>query len=115
MVDGRVSMTKTIVSLSRAFLIVAALALAPAAAKAQTAGPLESASSGSVDAYRAMAITVGVVGGAIVATVLTEGLVLPLLSGTGAADAAARLVGVSGTVFGAVAGGLYADDWYARQ
>ncbi len=107
-------MTKTIVSLSRALLIVAALALAPAAAKAQT-GPLESSTSGSLDAYRAMAITAGVVGGAIVATVLTEGLILPLIGGSGAADAAAKLVGVSGTVFGAVAGGLYADDWYARQ
>lgn len=106
-------MSKTIVHLSRAFVIVAALALVPATAKAQS----PSAGS-SFEAYRAMAITAGVIGGAVVATVVTDGLILPILAGGGrggVSGMAEQLVSTAGTVFGAVAGGLYADDWYAKQ
>jgi len=110
-------MAKTLVNLSRAFVIVAALALVPAAAKAQSLSASPSA-SGSLDAYRAMAITAGVIGGAVVATVVTDGLILPILAGGGRggiSGMAEQLVSTAGTVFGAVAGGLYADGWYAQQ
>lgn len=111
-------MFKTLVSLSRALVIVAALALVPAAAKAQGAGlPAEPAAS-SFDAYRAMAISAGVIGGAVVATIATDGLILPILAAGGrggASGMAHQLISTAGTVFGAVAGGLYADDWYAKQ
>lgn len=111
---------KTLISLTRALVIVAALAVVPAAAKAQTLGGSASAPS-SFDAYRAMAITAGVVGGAAVATVLTDGLILPVLAtatggmGGGPAGLVGHVISVGGTVFGAVAGGLYADEWYAKQ
>ena len=108
-------MMKMLVSWSRALVVVVALAFAPAVAEAQTNGSSVTVAGGTFDAYRAMAITAGVVGGAVVATVLTEGLILPLIGGGGAANAAAKVIAVSGTVFGAVAGGLYADAWYARQ
>jgi len=108
-------MFKTLVSLTRALVIVAAVALVPAAAKAQTAG-VAPASSG-FDAYKAAAITAGVIGGAVVATIITDGLILPIIaSGNGnVANIASQLISVGGTVFGAVAGGLYAEEWYAKQ
>lgn len=109
-------MMKTLVSLSRALVVVAALTLVPAAAKAQS---LSASSSGSsFEAYRAMAITAGVIGGAVVATIVTDGLVLPILAAGGrggVSGMAHQLISTGGTVFGAVAGGLYADDWYAKQ
>ena len=108
-------MMKSLVVLSRALVVVAALAVVPGAAKAQC---LSSSSGGSFEAYRAMAITAGVIGGAVVATVVTDGLILPILAGSGrggVAGMAEQLVSTAGTVFGAVAGGLYADDWYSKQ
>lgn len=110
-------MMKTLISLSRALVIVAALALVPAAAKAQTGGLSPAPAASSFDAYRAMAITAGVIGGAAVATVVTDGLILPILVGGrgGMSGIAGQLISTAGTVFGAVAGGLYANDWYANQ
>ncbi len=108
-------MAKTFVNLGRALVVVAALAVAPGAAKAQG---LSGSSGGSFEAYRAMAITAGVIGGAVVATIVTDGLILPILAGGGrggVSGMAEQLVSTAGTVFGAVAGGLYADDWYAKQ
>ncbi|MEQ8813274.1 MAG: hypothetical protein RLO51_07485 [Thalassobaculum sp.] len=108
-------MMKSLVVLSRALVVVAALAVVPGAAKAQS---LSSSAGSSFEAYRAMAITAGVIGGAVVATVVTDGLILPILAGGGRgglAGVAEQLVSTAGTVFGAVAGGLYADDWYSKQ
>lgn len=111
-------MLKTIVSLSRALVVVAALALVPAAAKAQTSSFPAAPAASSFDGYRAMAITAGVIGGAVVATIVTDGLILPILAGGGRggiSGMAEGLISTAGTVFGAVAGGLYADEWYATQ
>ena len=114
---GSLGMTKTLVTVSRALVIVAALAIAPTAAKAQSLGGSTAASS--FDAYRAMAITAGVVGGAVIATIVTDGLILPVLASGGinggAANVATRLISASGTVFGAISGGMFADDWYSKQ
>ena len=109
-------MMKSLFSLSRALVVVAALALVPGAAKAQSLS--SSSSADGFEAYRAMAITAGVIGGAVVATIVTDGLVLPILAaggGGGVSGIAQQLISTGGTVFGAVAGGLYADDWYAKQ
>ncbi len=88
----------------------AAAAAAPAAAEAST-----------FDSYRAMALTAGIIGGAVVATVVTDGLILPLycwMTGTTGAGAGAGAMagtqafrGTMGTL-GAVSGGLYADAKY---
>lgn len=113
-------MLKTLMTLGRALVVVTAIAFVPAAAKAQSpaaAGP----SVGSFDGYRAMAITAGVVGGAVVGTVVTDGIVLPVLGyagggmGGGMANVAAGLISATGTVFGAVSGALYADNWYTGR
>lgn len=109
-------MMKTLLSVSRALVIVSALAMVPAAAKAQSLSA--SSSEGGFEAYRAMAITAGVIGGAVVATIVTDGLVLPILAAGGrggVSGMAQQLLSTGGTVFGAVAGGLYANDWYAKQ
>jgi len=110
-------MLKALVSLMCALAIVTAVSLVPAAAKAQTAAAPAASTGSSFDAYRAAAITAGVIGGAVVATVITDGLILPIIaSGNGGvANIATHLISVGGTVFGAVAGGMYADDWYAKQ
>ena len=109
---------KTLVAVTRALVIVAALTLVPAAAKAQSLGS-SSTSASSFDAYRAMAITAGVVGGAVVATIVTDGLILPVIAGCGmnggAAAMATRLISAGGTVFGAIAGGMLGDEWYSKQ
>lgn len=109
-------MLKSLVSLTCAMVVVAAVGLMPGAAKAQTAVPAAPAAS-SFDGYRAAAITAGVIGGAVVATIVTEGLIVPIIAsgGNNMAGVAANLVSAAGTVYGAVAGGLYADQWYAKQ
>lgn len=110
-------MLKSLVSLTCALVIVAAVALVPGVAKAQTAGAPAASAASSFDAYRAAAITAGVIGGAVVATIVTDGLILPIIaSGNGGvANVASQLISVGGTVFGAVSGGLYANDWYSKQ
>lgn len=62
-------------TLAGAGAITVAMALAPLAAQAQSAAP---AAAGGFDAYRALAVTVGVIGGATVAVVATDGLIVPL-------------------------------------
>lgn len=110
-------MLKSLLSLAGALAIVLAVGLMPAAAQAQTAAAPAPAASSSFDGYRAAAITAGVVGGAVIATVITDGLILPIIAsgGNNMAGVAANLVSVAGTVYGAVAGGLYADQWYGKQ
>jgi hypothetical protein len=115
-------MLKTLVSMTRAVVIVAALALMPAAAQSQELGnTLRSTSEAAskavnnYDAYQAMAITAGVVGGAIVATVLTDGLILPVISYANGGGSVAHIVSVAGTVFGAVSGAIIGNQWYANQ
>lgn len=110
--------------LARALVVVAALML-PAAAHAQSSGGQVEVpgTSTSVDFYRAAAVTAGVVGGAIIAAVATEGLIVPVLAYGGEMAGVAGAIPAAGTelfvntmrLFGAVAGGFYADAWYAGQ
>ena len=101
-------------------------------AKAQAVQPIvpEAAQTSSFDAYRAVAITAGVVGGAVVATIVTDGLILPVYGtltgssigalGQGNALALVHTQGYalfrgSMRLLGAVSGGLYADAWYTGE
>lgn len=99
-----------------------------------------STTASEFDGYRAMAITAGVIGGAVLAAILTDGLIIPAYAyltgaevgaaGAGAAAGAGRLgmqgggtAHHAGTQFfrgsmrllGAVSGGLYADSKYTAS
>ena len=105
---------------------------APAAAT-----PAVKEASGDFDGYRALVITAGVVGGAVVAAILTDGLIIPTYAyltgaeagGIGAAAGAGHMwmsgagtsmashsgysyLGAGMRLLGAVSGGLYADSKY---
>jgi hypothetical protein len=117
----------------RKFLIVASIALFPAAAAAQEATapaasstpslsesvPLPRAESG-LDGYQVAAISVGALAGVVVANMVTGGLITPvLMSGAGGAGVMAHGVGwmavkAGVTAVGAVGGG-YAGDWVYQQ
>jgi len=116
----------------RAGLIAAALLAAPAAAQAQISPPTVERAS-SFDAYRALAITFGVVAGSAVAVIVTDGLIIPVYSavtgagsavmstatggavGGGAAGAGSGLLSGAVRLFGAITGGLVADSWYLNR
>jgi len=108
-------------SMLRAGVIAAALLAAPVTASgvalAQAYPPTVERVS-SFDAYRALAITFGVVAGSAVAVIVTDGLIIPIYSavtGAGSAVAAGEGYGLmSGAIrlFGAISGGLIADSWY---
>ena len=129
-------------TIAAAGLIASSLALAPAGAQAQTAAP---AAPSSFDAYRVVAVTAGVIAGAVVATVVTDGLIIPVYAyatGAGGMSAgnmlgaagmgAAESVGMGGMgggaahagygilrgsmrLLGAIGGGFYADSWYTGR
>ena len=136
----------TVKTIVRAGLIAAALLAAPLSAQAQTA-PLPNAAANAVssfDAYRAAAITAGVIVGATVAVIVTEGLIIPAYAyvtgaGTTAATGSAAGAATAGTMattsgttaagaghgyafvhgaarlFGAISGGFIADGWDMSQ
>jgi len=135
----------TVKSIIRAGLIAVALlaaapAIVPGAARAQVQPPTVDQIS-SFDAYRALAITVGVVAGSAVAVIVTDGLIIPVygavtgagsavmstvtggaIGGAGGAGGTAVAAGegyglLSGAVrlFGAITGGLIADSWYMSR
>lgn len=129
----------------RVALIVAALGLVPASAKAQEAD------AGGIQIYRAAAITAGAVAGVVVAGIVTEGLIIPAYvwaaGGPGAVGAGAGPIAAAmsapaqmgGALMaaanealtfsaanfvilhnimgatGAVAGGLWGDAWYRNN
>lgn len=126
-------------TIAAAGLIASSLALVPAGAQAQTAAP---AAPSSFDSYRVVAVTAGVIAGAAIATIVTDGLIIPVYAyatGAGSLSAgnmigaagmgAAESVGMAGTVthagygilrgsarlLGAIGGGFYADSWYTSQ
>ncbi len=119
--------------LARALVVVLGLVVAGATgAQAQSSVPAvpESIEASGFDAYRAVAVTAGVVGGAVVATIVTDGLILPvygMLTGSSIGalgqGSALALVHTPGYAFfrgsmrllGAVSGGLYADAWYTGE
>lgn len=124
-------MTK-LLNFAKGLVIVLGLAfVAATGAKAQTVQPIVPEVQGSsFDAYRAVAITAGVVGGAVVATIVTDGLILPVYGtltgssigalGQGNAFALVHTQGYalfrgSMRLLGAVSGGLYADAWYTGE
>ena len=105
---------KTIV---RAGLIAAALLAAPLSAQAQTA-PMPNAASNAVssfDAYRAAAITAGVIVGATVAVIVTEGLIIPAYAYVTGAGHGYAFVHGAARLFGAISGGFSADGWYMSR
>jgi hypothetical protein len=106
---------------------VAEVATIPAA----SASPAQT--TDSFDGYRALIISAGVIGGAAVAAILTDGLIVPVLSYLAGGEAAGAAVGAGagrmavGTshhsysflrgslrLLGAVSGGLYADSKYTE-
>lgn len=97
-------------TVAAAGLIASSLALAPAGAQAQTAAaPAEAAASG-FDGYRVLAVTAGVIAGAAVAAVVTDGLIIPVYAyATGAAGMGGMGGGMAagaGAGEGAAAGGF---------
>ena len=72
--------------------------------------------SHSFDVYRAAAITTGLVAGSLIAVVVTDGLIIPVLATAGGGGGAS--LGVMRAVlnlFGAVSGGMYADTLYLNR
>lgn len=122
----------TIKTLAAAGLIASSLAMAPSGAQAQTAAPAAATGSG-FDSYRVLAVTAGVIAGAAVATIVTDGLIIPVYAyatGTtapamagagagagmgvwhGATHGGYQLLQGGMRVLGAIGGGFYADSWY---
>lgn len=94
---------KTLKTLAAAGAIASAMALAPGAAHAQTGS--------GFDGYRLLAVTAGVVGGAIVAAVVTDGVIIPVYAwatapAAGAAAGGAAMAGAEAAGAGAGAGGM---------
>ncbi len=101
--------------LTGAIILASGLATMPAAAQTASAP----AASGGFDAYRALAITTGIVVGAAVAIVVTDGVIIPAYAymtgtaveagaaaGTGAA-AGGTGAGAAGAEAGAAGGGMF--------
>ena len=98
-----------LINLAKAWVVAGALICAVAGhAQAQQTAPVDI--EGGFDGYRALAVTAGVVGGAAVAVILTDGLIIPVyawatgaeMGGIGAA------AGMNGGVQGMRAGGMAA-------
>lgn len=125
-------------------LVCALMVTAQNATQAQQATPPEAVAPSSFDQYRAMAVTAGIIGGALVATVVTDGLVIPVYAWATGAEAGGMLAGVRLPGFGetlrsmgiwgervtagaryqmgdtikmlgAVGGGFLADGWYLTE
>lgn len=78
------------------------------------------------DGYRALAITGGVIGGAIAAAVVTDGLIIPVYAmATGAGMPSLGMGVITGPSYaffrgsmrllGAVSGAMFADAWYTGR
>lgn len=92
-----------------AILVAVLFAAAPLTARADTTIP-----EPDVDLYYAGAVTAGIVVGSAIAVIVTDGLIVPVVTGVGAGALDPLLTGAAG-IFGAVVGGLYASDWYERE
>lgn len=100
---------KSLIPVVAAGIVASTMALSPAVA--QTAAPAPAAATSSFDAYQALAITAGVVGGAVVAVVVTDGLIIPAYAwatGAGGGGMAAAGAGGGGMAAGLGAGGMEA-------
>ncbi len=103
----------TLKMITGAGLLAAGMAIAPLAAQAQTAtapaAPAPAAEAGSTaysfDGYRALAVTAGVIGGAAVAIIVTDGLIIPVYAyATGGQAAGFSMAGTMAAAAGAGAG-----------
>ncbi|TCT19418.1 hypothetical protein [Thiobaca trueperi] len=109
----------------------------PEPAPAVTSAPAPAVQAESAfDGYQALAVSAGVIGGAVIAGILTEGLIVPLYcwatgsagmgAGAGAGMGAGMGAGAAGSgagmgaqafkgvmqTLGAVGGGFYGNAWY---
>ncbi len=105
----------------------------PEPAPAVTSAPAPAVQAESTfDGYQALAVSAGVIGGAVIAGILTEGLIMPLYcwatgsAGMGAGAGAGMGAGAAGSgagmgaqafkgvmqTLGAVSGGFYGNAWY---
>lgn len=120
-------MLKKVSSLALAVMFAVGLMFASATdVQAQQAPAAVQDAVEGFDGYRALAITGGVIGGAMVAAVLTDGLILPVYAmATGSAMPGFGMGIVTGPSYaffrgsmrllGAVSGGMFADAWYTGQ
>lgn len=121
-------------NLVRAVLMAAFIVAVPLSARAQA---LPTPSAGySFDGYRAVAVTAGLVAGAVIAAVVTDGLIIPVLAATTGASPTGAMAGAGGgmaagmgqgavhgfgilrgtmRLLGAVSGGMYADTLYLNR
>jgi hypothetical protein len=91
----------------RAGLVAAFMFAAPLSAQAQPLIP----DNYSFDAYRAAAITAGLIAGSVIAIIVTDGLIIPVYAAATGGAGGGLLSGAL-RLLGAVSGGLYADALY---
>jgi len=95
--------------LAGAGLVAAGLALTPLAAQAQATAPIAPAAAPapatySFDGYRVLAVTAGVIVGATVAAIVTDGLIVPAYVYVAGGEAAGGMGMFGGMAAGAGAG-----------
>ena len=95
--------------------IVIVLGLAFAGNQAMAQQSILPGTSQGFDGYRAAAVTAGLLAGAVAATVVTDGLIIPVYAyatggGFGGYGHAVLRGGLR--LLGAVSGGFYAGSWY---
>jgi len=99
----------------KAFICASVLALSvlvpPQSAQAQSL--LDR--SHSFDVYRAATITAGLVAGSVIAVVVTDGLIIPVLAAAGSGGQSLGVVRGVLNLFGAISGGMYADTLYLNR
>lgn len=104
-------------NIAAAGLLSAGLALSPLAAQAQTtAAPAATAAGYGFDGYRVLAVTAGVIGGAMVAVIVTDGLIIPIYAmATGAEAAGFGMAGGMAAGAGAGAGEMAVANGMAES
>jgi hypothetical protein len=124
---GGIDMLKKVTNLALAMVFAMGLVFATTAdVQAQQVPAAVQDTVEGFDAYRAMAITGGVIGGAIVAAVVTDGLIIPVYAvATGAGMPSLGMGVITGPgyaffrgsmrLLGAVSGAMFADSWYTGQ
>jgi hypothetical protein len=113
--------TSILAAVARLIVIIAAIAAVPLTAQAQesqVAAP--PAATSSFDPYRSVAVTAGVIGGTILAIIVTDGVMYPVYRLLGGGPAGMMHVGygtVRGAVqlLGAISGAFYADSLYMNH
>ena len=98
---------KSLIPVVAAGIVASTVALSPAIAQSPAVTPTApAAASSSFDGYQALAITAGVVGGAVVAVIVTDGLIIPAYAwATGAGGGGMAAGGGAGAIGGMEAAG----------